>query len=256
MGDSPETLWARLQLVDKGSILVFSGAGISTESGIPDFRGENGLWKKVDPDDFTISRYLTNEDLRVSGWRMHAEGQFWGARSGARPNRGHEAVVTLSDAGRLAGVVTQNVDGLHQLAGLDDTQVAEVHGNVRTSHCTGCEQRWATEQVLARVDAGDADPHCQSCGSPIKTDVIMFGEELRRETLERSYRFLEIADALLVLGSTVAVWPASDVVMAAALKQIPIVIINKGATEADHLASAVIDGSIGENLPHLVSSII
>ncbi len=256
MGDSPEAKEARLQLVDKQSILVFSGAGISTESGIPDFRGENGLWTKVDPDDFTIGRYLTNKDLRVAGWKMHTEGELWGARSTVQPNRGHDAVVRLHQAERLAGVVTQNVDGLHQRAGLDNDRVAEVHGNVRTSHCTGCGRRWSTEEILVRVDSGDDDPHCETCDSPIKTDVIMFGEELRRETLEQSYRFLDVADALLVLGSTVAVWPASDVVMAAAMKPIPIVIINKGATEADHLAAVVIDGSIGENLPPLVSSII
>lgn len=247
---------ARLALVDRSRILVFSGAGISTESGIPDFRGENGLWTRVDPDDFTIERYVSNRDLRISGWRMHVEGELWGARSKVRPNRGHEAVVALSKAGRLAGVVTQNIDGLHQKAGLEEQQVAELHGNVLNCHCVICGEQWPTEEILTRVEAGNPDPHCIDCDAPIKTDVIMFGEELSEETMGRAYRFLETADALLVLGSTVAVWPASNIVMSAALVPIPIVIINKGGTEADHLAAAKIDGSIGENLPELVASIM
>ena len=116
-------------------ILVFSGAGLSTESGIPDFRGPDGLWTKLDPEDFNIDRYVESRELRVRGWRMHVEGQLWGARSRVEPNRGHMAIVRLHEAGRLAGVVTQNVDGLHYKSGLADDMVAELHGNVRHSRC-------------------------------------------------------------------------------------------------------------------------
>lgn len=247
---------ARAVLADKSRILVFSGAGISTESGIPDFRGPDGIWTKVDPDDFHISRYRSRPDLRIRGWQMHINGEKWGARSGLAPNRGHNAVVRLWEADRLSGVVTQNVDGLHQAAGMPDEAIAELHGNVKSCSCLECGATWATEEILERVDAGEEDPHCEHCGGVIKTAVTMFGEVLDTGPMDRAFRFLSQSDAVLVLGSTVAVSPASDVVMRAASEPIPIVIINRGETEADHLAAARIDGSIGEYLPVLVESIV
>jgi NAD-dependent deacetylase len=237
-------------------ILVFTGAGISTESGIPDFRGPDGLWTKVDPDDFHIDRFRASSDLRKRGWRMHLDGELWGARSLVEPNPGHRAITRLADAGRLAGVVTQNVDGLHHRSGLDDVLVAELHGNVRESHCLDCDRTWPTEEVLAWVEAGNEDPVCPGCGGMVKTRTVMFGEMLPEEELRKAMFFLAIADALLVVGSTVAVWPASDVVFRAAHRSLPIVIINRGETEADNLAAAKIDGSIGEVLPDLVDGLL
>lgn len=247
---------AALALAESSSILVFTGAGISTESGIPDFRGEDGLWKKVDPEDFHIDRYLSRPELRIRSWKMHHDGERWGARSTLEPNRGHHAVVDLWRKSILAGVVTQNVDGLHQAAGLPDEAVAELHGNVRESHCLGCGESWPTEAILERVGTGEEDPRCGTCGGIVKTKVVMFGQNLDDFTMSRAFEFLANADGMLVLGSTVAVSPASDVVLYAAVRSIPIVIINKGPTEADHLAAARIDGSIGEHLPQLVSTLI
>ncbi|HIE22486.1 MAG TPA: NAD-dependent deacetylase [Acidimicrobiia bacterium] len=237
-------------------ILVFSGAGLSTESGIPDFRGPDGLWTKVDPDDFTIDRYRESRELRVRGWRMHLDGELWGARSTVKPNRGHQAILRLKRAGRLAGVVTQNVDGLHHRSGLGDAYVAELHGNVRGSHCLSCPARWETETVLGWVEEGADDPHCPECGGLVKTDTVMFGEMLPEEELRKAGLFLAMAEAVLVVGSTVAVWPASDVVMRAAHQGKPIVIINRGETEADHLAAVRIDAGIGDVLPDLVEAIL
>lgn len=237
-------------------ILVFSGAGLSTESGIPDFRGPDGLWTRIDPDDFTIERYMTNRDLRVRGWRMHVDGELWGARSKVLPNGGHEAIVRLNEAGRLAGVVTQNVDGLHFKSGLEDDLVAELHGNVRNSHCMSCREVWPTETVLEWVEAGEDDPRCPVCGGIVKTDTVMFGEMLPEEEVRQASLFLAMCDAVLVVGSTVSVWPAADVVMRAAVQQKPIVVINKGVTEADHLAAVKIDAGIGDVLPELVDQIL
>ena len=194
-------------------ILVFTGAGISTESGIPDFRGPDGLWSKVDPDDFHIDRYRSSPELRMRGWKMHLDGELWGARSTVRPNVGHEAIKRLADNDRLAGVVTQNVDGLHLVSGLDEEQVAELHGNVRKSLCVDCEQVWDTEIVLAWVEAGELDPACPDCGGMVKTATVMFGELLPSEEMEKAMGFLAMADAVLVVGSTVSVSPASDIVM-------------------------------------------
>ncbi|MGH8942780.1 MAG: SIR2 family NAD-dependent protein deacylase [Acidimicrobiia bacterium] len=237
-------------------ILVFTGAGISTESGIPDFRGPDGLWSKVDPDDFHIDRYRSSPELRMRGWKMHLDGELWGARSTVRPNTGHEAIKRLADADRLAGVVTQNVDGLHLVSGLDDGQVAELHGNVRKSLCLDCAQVWDTETVLAWVEAGELDPACPDCGGMVKTATVMFGEILPQEEMEKAMEFLAIADAIIVVGSTVSVSPASDIVMYGGYLSLPIVIINQGPTEADEQAAVKIDAAIGEVLPGLVEGVL
>lgn len=254
MSDQFET--AVTTLAPAEQLLVFSGAGLSTESGIPDFRGPNGLWTKVDPDDFTINRYMANRELRVRGWKMHLDGELWGARSTVQPNLGHEAIVRLHEAGKLAGVVTQNVDGLHFKSGLGNEFVAELHGNVRQSHCVTCPSRWETETVLTWVEAGQDDPACPDCGGIVKTDTIMFGEMLPEEEIRQASLFLAMADAVLVVGSTVSVWPAADVVMRAAAQLKPIVVINKGPTEVDHLAAAKLDAGIGEVLPPLVDRLV
>jgi NAD-dependent deacetylase len=237
-------------------ILVFSGAGLSTESGIPDFRGPNGLWTKVDPEDFTIDRYIQNRDLRVRGWKMHLDGELWGARSAVEPNQGHLAIVRLHTAKRLAGVVTQNVDGLHYKAGLEDDMVAELHGNVRHTHCLTCEARWPTETVLQWVEAGQEDPMCPECGGMVKTETVMFGEMLPEKEVRQASLFLAMADAVLVVGSTVSVWPAAEIVMKAGMQAKPIVIINKGETEADHLAAVKLESGIGDVLPDLVDRLL
>ena len=252
--DSLSAAIATLSAADQ--ILVFTGAGLSTESGIPDFRGPEGLWTKLDPEDFTIQRFVANPDLRIRGWRMHADGELWGARSTVEPNRGHAAIVDLKDAGRLAGVVTQNVDGLHRKSGLADDYVAELHGNVRGSHCVDCSSRWPTEEVLEWVDLGQYDPECPVCGGIVKTDTVMFGETLPGEEVRKAGVFLAIADAVLVVGSTVGVWPAADIVNRAARQSKPIVIVNRGETEADHIAAVKIDAAIGESLPGIVEGLV
>ncbi|MDH3189731.1 MAG: Sir2 family NAD-dependent protein deacetylase [Acidimicrobiia bacterium] len=235
-------------------ILVFSGAGLSTESGIPDFRGPQGLWTRVDPDEFHIDRYLSDREVRIKSWAMHARGDRWGTRV-PQPNRGHDAVARLGALGRLAGVVTQNIDGLQQAAGVETQLIAELHGNFGNSRCVGCGRNWPTELLLKRVAEGDPDPHCEHCGAVIKTDVVMFGEELPGSEIEKALTFLARADAVLVVGSTVSVWPASDIVLRAAFRPIPVVIINQGETEADHLAAVKIEGAIGDHLPRLVAAL-
>lgn len=237
-------------------VLVFSGAGLSTESGIPDFRGPDGLWKKVDPDNFNISRYRTNRDLRVQGWQMHLNGELWGARSTVQPNTGHQAIARLRKAGRLAGVVTQNVDGLHHASGLEDDFVAEMHGNVRSAHCLSCETSWPTETVLGWVEAGDEDPHCPVCSGMVKTNTVMFGEMLPEGEVRKAGIFLAICDAVLVVGSTVSVWPAADIVLRAAHQAKPIIIVNQGETDADDIATVKIDAAIGDVLPVIVDGVL
>lgn len=243
-------------LESAGRILVFTGAGISTESGIPDFRGPDGLWTRVDPDDFHIDRYRHNREIRVAGWKMHLDGELWGARSSVQPNAGHLAIKRLADAGRLAGVVTQNVDGLHHRSGLDPGLIAELHGSVRECQCLECERTWPTEEVLQWVEAGAEDPACPDCGGLVKTRTVMFGEMLPEDEMQRAIGFMATADAVLVVGSTVAVWPAADIVFRAAERGLPLVILNRGATDADHLAAVLIDAGIGDALPPLVAALV
>ncbi|HSK06122.1 MAG TPA: Sir2 family NAD-dependent protein deacetylase, partial [Acidimicrobiia bacterium] len=154
------------------------------------------------------------------------------------------------------GVVAQNVDGLHHESGLDDDLVAELHGNVRDCHCVDCGTTWPTNEVLARVEAGELDPTCPECGGMVKTATVMFGELLPEREMGKAMTFLSMSDALLVLGSTVAVWPASDVVMRGALRSLPIVVVNKGATEADMIASVKLDAAIGDVLPDIVDGVL
>lgn len=237
-------------------ILVFTGAGISTESGIPDFRGHDGLWTKVDPEEFTIHRYRSTRETRVRGWQMHQRGELWGARSSVQPNAAHRAVVRLWQAGRMAGCVTQNVDGLHQAAGLPDRVVAELHGNIRKAHCLDCDARWDTEEVLAWVDAGDEDPHCPSCDGLVKTTTVMFGEYLPEDEMRKAGRFALAADAVLVVGSTLSVFPAADIPLSATRRGVPMVIVNLGPTEHDGDAITRVDAKAGEVLPRLVGELV
>ena len=243
-------------LSDSPRILAFTGAGISTESGIPDFRGPDGIWTKVDPEDFTITRYLADSDVRRRRWRMHLEGRLWGARAQIQPNPGHMALVDLWQAGRLAGCVTQNIDGLHLKAGLPEEAVAELHGNVREVRCLECGHRWPTEEILQRVEAGEEEPPCGLCGGILKTTTVMFGESLPVAVLERARAMAAGADAVLAIGSTLGVWPAAEIPYSAARAGRPLVILNRGPTDMDGLASVRIEGAAGVVLPALVDEIL
>ncbi len=232
-------------------VLVFTGAGISTESGIPDFRGPEGLWTKVDPDDFTIDRYLADPELRKRSWRMYLEGGFRNMMR-AKPNAAHHAVTALWKAGRWAGCVTQNIDGLHQAAGLDQREVAELHGHLRRARCVQCGQSWPMADVVSRVSHGEDDPRCSRCGGIVKSATVMFGEILPADQVERAYRMADSADAVLAIGSTLSVYPAASVAVETALRGSPLVIVNLGDTDYDHLARVKVEGPAGAVVPALV----
>jgi len=237
-------------------VLAFTGAGISTESGVPDFRGPNGLWTKMDPADFTIDRYLADPARRQRGWKMHAEGQLWGARAPLVPNRAHKALVDLYRAGKLSGCVTQNVDGLHLKAGLPEEVTAEVHGHVRNVRCLSCAAIWPIEEVLQRVDRGEAEPRCLECRGIIKTTTVMFGEQLSPETMGRAWALAESSGSVLAIGSTLGVWPAAEIPWQMAQDGKPLVIVNQGETEMDQLADVRLEGGAGDILDLLTRRLI
>ncbi len=238
-------------LVDKERLLVFTGAGVSTESGIPDFRGPNGVWTKVDPSEFTFDKYLTRPETRRRSWQMRTDSGIFEAK----PNAAHRALVDLWVTGLLVGVVTQNIDGLHQAAGLPDDVVVELHGNVRAVECLECDASWPTGQVVKRVEAGESDPHCPDCGGIIKVSVISFGQAMPQREVEKASRLAHGCDAIVSIGSTLSVYPAAYVPIEAQEAGAAYLIINQGPTEQDHLADVVLEGAAGEVLPVLVKGL-
>lgn len=236
-------------LADRSGVLVFTGAGISTESGIPDFRGPSGVWKTADPADFTLSNYVTNPDFRKGAW----ERRFDSPLRDAAPNPAHEAVVTYWLAGRMTGCVTQNIDGLHQAAGLPDEALVELHGNRNGITCLDCSSPADPGEVEVRWRDGEVDPVCSACGGLLKTTTILFGEMLPVAALERAAAWVDRADGVLVVGSSLSVYPAAGIPLEIAARGAPFVILNEGPTDQDPIADVRIDGKAGELLPRLVA---
>jgi NAD-dependent deacetylase len=232
-------------------ITVLTGAGISTDSGIPDFRGPKGVWTK-DPSaerTSTLSDYLADPAVRRRSWQTRLASPAWAAL----PNAGHRSIVDLERQGRLRAVVTQNIDELHQRAGNDPGMVIELHGTMWRAVCWSCGADGPMADTLDRVRAGDDDPHCLECGGILKSATISFGQSLDPETLARAEEAARDCDVLLVVGSTLVVHPAAGLVPLAYRNGAAIVIVNGQPTGYDHLAEAVIRQPIGEVLPRLVS---
>ena len=233
-------------------IVVLTGAGISTDSGIPDFRGPQGVWTRnpAAEKQSTIQNYLADKEVRKAAWRGRLEHTAWTAR----PNRGHEALVTLERRGKLHALITQNVDELHQIAGNSPDKVIEVHGTIRRVMCWQCGERAPMEKALARVRAGEEDPACRSCGGILKSDTISFGQALVPEVIDQAMTAAGEADLLLAIGSTLQVYPVAGAVPLAKRAGAKVVIVNAEPTGMDELADAVLRGSIGEILPAICAA--
>ena len=233
-------------------IVVLSGAGLSTDSGIPDFRGPNGVWTK-NPDAekaSTLQNYLGDPELRKRAWQNRLAAPLFSAS----PNVGHYALVELELRGQLTAIVTQNIDGLHQAAGSDPQTVIEVHGTVHWSRCWGCSDRRPMSQMLDRVRAGEADPPCEICGGIIKSDTILFGQNLVPDVIEAAMVAAERSDLLLAVGSSLSVFPAANVVPRAKSAGARVVIVNGEPTKMDRFADALLIGSLSELLPALCTA--
>lgn len=244
---------ARRLLATAERVVVLTGAGISTDSGIADFRGPQGLWTKDPAAERSshISHYVGDPEVRVRAWRARTASPAFTAQ----PNAGHRALVTLERTGRLHTLVTQNIDGLHQAAGSDPSLVVEVHGTLREYACLGCGARGPMGDALARVAAGEDDPHCLVCGGILKSATISFGQSLVPEDLERALRSAQVCDLLLAVGSTLGVYPVAEMVPLAVAHGAPVLILNGSPTEMDDLADVLLTGPIGELLPALVEGI-
>lgn len=232
--------------------VAFTGAGISTESGIPDFRGPDGFWKRNDQAKFTFQNYVRNPQHRKDRWRMAAEKRSF-MRTDVKPNAGHDALARLEAIGCIRGVITQNVDGLHAEAG--NEHVLELHGNARRIVCLTCQASWPTEEVLKRVEEGEEDPECTSCGGILKSATISFGQQLPPDVVEEAHQWSLEADFFLVVGSSLVVSPANSFPGVAKQMGAKLVIVNREATEMDYLFDAAILGDAGPTLAQIVEGV-
>lgn len=231
-------------------IVVLTGAGISTDSGIPDYRGPQGVWT-LDPKAERISslqHYLADPEVRQLAWQRRLHSPAWTAQ----PNVAHHSLVELERRGSLLSVITQNIDGLHQRSGLDSGKVIEVHGTIHYSVCWSCADRRPMLETLQRVQAGERDPDCELCGGILKSDTISFGQSLVPEVIDRAMDDAERCDLLLAVGSTLSVFPAANAVPRARTTGANVVIVNGEPTKMDHFADAVLVGKIGEVLPRIL----
>ena len=231
-------------------IVALTGAGISTESGVPDFRGPQGLWTRNPKAEqlSNIHHYMSDPEVRKLAWQQRLVHPAWHAV----PNSGHRALATLERIGKLHALITQNIDGLHQRAGNSAAKVIEVHGTVHETMCMSCGQREPTPVVLARVRAGEEDPACETCGGILKSATISFGQALVPEVIERAMQAAGEADLLLAIGSTLQVYPVAGAVPRAKSAGARIVIVNAEPTGFDDFADVVIRQQIGAVLPDIV----
>lgn len=255
--DTPEsklpigTTAAREVVVAAKRIVVLTGAGISTDSGIPDFRGPKGVWTRNPAAEkaSNIEYYLADGEVRKAAWQSRLHSPAWQAK----PNSGHAAIVELGRRGQLHAIVTQNIDGLHQQAGSDPSQVIEVHGTVWFTRCWDCQERLSMEQTLDRVHAGEADPACLECGGILKSDTISFGQSLIPEVIDRAMQVCDECDVLLAIGSTLSVFPVANCVPRAKAAGAQVIIVNAGETAMDQYADYPLFGQIGAILPALTT---
>jgi NAD-dependent deacetylase len=231
-------------------ILIFSGAGISTGSGIPDFRGPQGVWKRRQP--VYYQEFLASDEKRVEYWDYKLEA--WTDFAAAQPNATHYAIFQLEQLGRLYRIVTQNIDGLHQAAGSSDDRVIEVHGTNRFIECVKCDARSEPGPHMEAFQKTRRPPVCE-CGGFLKSATISFGQPLDPRVTRRAFDAAHECDLVLSLGSTLSVQPAAMVPLEAAQRGVPYVVINRGATEHDELCTLRLEGDVGELLPPAVQAL-
>jgi NAD-dependent deacetylase len=233
-------------------LVVFSGAGISTESGIPDFRSPGGIWSRFDPEDFTYQKFVSDPEARRKQWRMLGEGHL---TTNAQPNPAHYAIAELDRMGKLDCVITQNVDNLHHKAGVPAEKVFELHGNVQWAVCLSCGRRYPFERIKARWEGGEEIPDCEECGGMLKPDAVLFGEALPQEVLAEASRRSSDCDLFIVVGSTLIIYPAAYMPVYAVRAGARLVIVNLSDTPLDAQADVLIRARAGEAMSRIVERV-
>ena len=239
---------ARTLVAGASRVVGFTGAGISTESGVPDFRSPNGVWAQNRIVDYR--EFVSSEEGRVEYWRQKTAG--WPAMRDAQPNAGHHAFVALHRQGRLDALVTQNIERLHQRSGLPAAKVLELHGTTTEAVCLTCGDRITSDEACRRVEAGEKAPRCRLCGGFLKPATISFGQAMPHDVMLRAQAAAEACDLLLAVGSSLVVEPAASIPRIARQAGARLVIVNREPTPLDGIADAVVRGEIGAVLPELV----
>ena len=233
------------KLIDDATrTVVFTGAGISTESGIPDFRSPNGIWSQTSP--IYFDEYITSSDARIEAWRRKFE--IDRDMVDAAPNRGHRAVAKLVSIGKVKAVITQNIDGLHQKSGVPDHQMIELHGNGTYATCLSCEKRFELEPIKAAFEADSTLPVCDDCGGIVKTATVSFGQAMPNAKMDRAREETFSSDLFLAVGSSLVVYPAAGFPEMAKKNGAQLVIINRDPTDLDGIADLVLNSEIGPTL--------
>jgi NAD-dependent deacetylase len=237
-------------IAEAARIIPFTGAGISTECGIPDFRSPGGLWTRNRPIPF--DEFVTSLDARTEAWRRRfaMEPTF----AAAKPGRGHRALASLYKAGKIPAIVTQNIDNLHQISGFKADDVIELHGNTTYARCIGCGQAYGLPWVKARFEESGSAPDCTACDEPVKTATISFGQAMPEDEMRRATELARNCDLFLAIGSSLVVWPAAGFPLMAKNCGARLVIINNEPTEQDDVADLVIRHDIGETLGPFVGN--
>jgi NAD-dependent deacetylase len=240
-------------IIDAQKVVVFTGAGFSTESGVPDFRSPGGVWDKFDPSELNLPNFLRYEDIREKYWRMHK--MMWETIRDARPNSGHLAVAALHEMGKLDCVITQNTDGLHQKAGVPADKVLEIHGTMQWVDCLDCRQRYPRAYAHDKMLSGEKVPRCGSCNGLLKPATVAFGQAMpETETREAEHRSSG-CDLFLSAGSSLVVYPAAQMPIIAKQSGARLVIMNLTPTPHDHYADVTIAEKTGETLAQIVARV-
>lgn len=231
-------------------ILAFSGAGLSTESGIPDFRSPGGVWSKYDPSDFYFEKFKSDEQARVKYWHMSTE--FYQTMKDATPNRAHLTIKALEDAGKLVAVVTQNVDNLHHKAGNSPDKIIEIHGTAFSVSCLSCGKKYDREDIEERIKSGVKVPYCDDCSGILKPDTISFGQAMPEDKMAQAITHARECDLCIVLGSSLVVYPAASIPTHAVENGAKLMIINRDETPLDSMADVVVHESVSKSLEEMV----
>jgi NAD-dependent deacetylase len=230
-------------IVTSKKVIVFSGAGLSTESGIPDFRSPGGVWDRYDPEDFYFQNFVASEASREKYWRMATE-MYEPIRT-AQPNRAHLAVAELEKLGRLDCVITQNIDGLHFKAGNSEKKVIQLHGTATFVSCLSCKKRYDRNEIQERIKKGEKAPRCDDCDGLLKPATISFGQSMPEEETEEAYHRSSLCDLFIAVGSSLVVQPAATMPVIAKRNGAKLVIINRDPTPYDDMADLVLHGQAG-----------
>ncbi len=239
-------------IINAKRVVVFTGAGISTESGIPDFRSPGGIWSRFDPDDFTYQKFVRDPEARRKQWQMLGEGFL---TTEAKPNPAHYAIAELDKLGKLDCVITQNVDNLHQKAGVPADKVFELHGNMQWAVCLSCGKRYPFERIKARLDKGEEIPDCEVCHGILKPSAVFFGEQLPQKVLQEATLRSSDCDLFIVIGSTLIVYPAAYMPIYATQAGAKLVIINLSSTPMDMEAAVLIRAKAGEAMSRIAERV-